>query len=69
MTEVLSSVFCRDIFCGKFFSMKRHSIADCYIHYGKLGREIIDICAKKHLNILIIKVSFIISKQNKMGIS
>lgn len=49
--------------------MKLHSTADCYIHYGKLGREIIDICAKKHLNILIIKVSFIISKQNKMGIS
>lgn len=53
------------MFCGKFFSMKLRSIADCYIHYGKLGKDIIGIGAKKHLNVLIIKVSFIILKENK----
>lgn len=27
--------------------MKLCFIADCYIHYGKLGKETIGICAKK----------------------
>lgn len=48
--------------------MELCSIADCYIHYGKLGKKTIDAHAKKHLNVFKIKISFILLKENKICI-